>query len=212
MNPRTQIAAMALQGILGSTDEDGRPLATPQFAAEQAVAYADALLYELAKIPPPFATPEQKGGTSDESGRTAGDNDYHESPPSRGEAVAGEDEGAPSAAAAMPRSTGSGAQAEGPARARVQHRRAGAERSAGSAAPGASATHAPAAAIQVFDCEGRFPGDPPCPGEVLFDVVTQGRFCAVHMAVPHGNRAEFHRLHGDRNRPNAKARRIASAL
>lgn len=62
MNDRTHIAALALQGIVGATDEGGRSLAPPKRAARDAVKYADALLAELAKIPPPAEQPEEKGG------------------------------------------------------------------------------------------------------------------------------------------------------
>src|SRR4051812_43135754 len=74
---RTEIAAMALQGLLGGPDgpewsEIKLPLlnGTALVAAQWAVGFADALLYELSKIPPPASIESPKEGPP--SGCTAG--------------------------------------------------------------------------------------------------------------------------------------------
>jgi hypothetical protein len=101
----------------------------------------------------PAPESEPKGEGSPRGKPAPGSTDYHESPPSPGELVAGGDEGAPSAAAAMPRSTGDGAKAEGPARAREHDGEAGATRLAGGADPRGRAT-GPAAAAKLLECGG----------------------------------------------------------
>lgn len=164
---RTEIAAMALQGLLANPDYS-------EHAAEEittwAVEHADMLIEELTKIPPPAGTESPMEGPP--SGCTAG--------------AAGDTKGA-----ASPRAAESETAVE-PAPLR----------------PGPQQ----ASPVQVFDCEGRFPNDPPCVGTIAFDPATRGRFCATHIAVDEGSRREMHRLHGDRNRPAAKARRIADAI
>lgn len=60
----------------------------------------------------------------------------------------------------------------------------------------------PASPVHVFDCEGRFPNDPPCPPATTFDGATKGRFCLVHIEVEEHIRREMHRIHGHRNRPH----------
>src|SRR4051812_19146413 len=72
---RTEIAAMALQGLLAceqrfSYDRQGR-----EEAAQLAVRAADALLYELAKIPSPAGDPvnAKEGHRSESSAGEAGE-------------------------------------------------------------------------------------------------------------------------------------------
>lgn len=59
---RTEIAAMALQGLLAheyrGNEANGFSNLAPAAAAPLAVEYADALLEELAKIPPPASIHE----------------------------------------------------------------------------------------------------------------------------------------------------------
>lgn len=56
MTDRTHIAALALQGLLAGRPEDARPGTDMYAVAYLAVAYADALLAELARTTPPRDT------------------------------------------------------------------------------------------------------------------------------------------------------------
>lgn len=73
MNDRMHLAGMALQGILGATDEHGFPLLSYKNAAQYAVAHADALLAELAKNSPPRAAAVEPVRSTGDGSAVAGE-------------------------------------------------------------------------------------------------------------------------------------------
>lgn len=210
MDIRTQIAAMAMQGMLAGREEHGYSAAENlRDIPTSAVLYADALL-EVLKVspvpagssaPPPRAQPPEPGDVLAHcdcealpgmahlswclSQHREQDSDvgYPEEAPSPGELVAGVE---------GPRPCGSNDRPVA---------QAGEPPSEEGGPPTPSA-----APKTVFVCESNWPDDPPREGTITFDDKTRGRFCAFHGACDEAVRREMHKLHGHRNRPTKAAK------